>query len=183
MARTRAGTQVVLFARGPSVSPPASPSPMASGLGLAEPQGSSVAPSSLSGSQTGYRAGGLLGFTASGDGSCGEMERAVSHCSPSLPPSLPWQMSTSAWRAPTTATSTPSARTPPSPTSASASLATPVTGSTAKVGARRSPASALTLQCAGTERDVTGLASGGGSCCALFWAAQAGHLGLVLTKA
>lgn len=52
-------------------------------------------------------------------------------------------MSTSAWRAPTTATSTPSARTPPSPTSASASRATPATGSTAKVGARhrhRSPA-------------------------------------------
>lgn len=52
-------------------------------------------------------------------------------------PPLPLQMWTSAWRAPTAATSTPSARTPRNPTSASASPATPAMGSTAKVGARR----------------------------------------------
>lgn len=135
VACIRAGTQVGLFGSGPSVSlgPTVSPSPVASGLGAGKPLRSKAAAFwSMRGlkSRRDARFPHLGRWLPWGD------KESFPWLPPSLPSSLPLQMSTSAWRAPTTATSTPSARTLPSPTSASASPATPVTGSTAKVGPR-----------------------------------------------
>lgn len=91
--------------------------------GAVKERSSGVSAPSPLGSHVGWRAGGLLVPSPL--------------ALPIAPLPLPSQMSTSAWRAPTTATLMPSARTPPSPTSASASLATRAMGSTAKVGTRR----------------------------------------------
>lgn len=141
VACTRAGTQVVLFGIGLSGSPcpTGSPSAVASGLGAAKPLRSKAAalfPRAFLLHGLVEKPEGCLVSSLQAMAPMGRWGRPPPGSPHRSPPPLPLQMSTSAWRAPTTATSMPSARTPPSPTSASASPATPATGSTAKVGAR-----------------------------------------------